>query len=51
MYEAAEVAAALAGGLEDWSDFGIILTLLFLNAIIGFAEEHNAGSCVLIYLV
>jgi len=30
-----EVAAVLAGAVEDWEDFGIILTLLLVNASIG----------------
>jgi len=30
-----EVAAVLAGAVEDWEDFSIILTLLFVNASIG----------------
>jgi len=37
-----EVAAILAGAVEDWEDFGIILALLFVNATIGFAEEWKA---------
>jgi H+-transporting ATPase len=37
-----EVAAILAGAVEDWEDFAIILALLLVNATIGFAEEWKA---------
>ena len=41
-----EAAALLAAGLEDWIDFGIILGLLFLNALVGAIQEHWAGNTV-----
>lgn len=41
-----EAAAILAAGLEDWIDFGIIIGLLVLNAVIGFTQEFQAGSIV-----
>jgi H+-transporting ATPase len=37
-----EVAAVLAGAVEDWEDFAIILCLLIVNATIGFFEESKA---------
>jgi len=37
-----EVAAVLAGAVEDWEDFSIILGLLLVNASIGFYEESKA---------
>ena len=37
-----EVAAVLAGAVEDWGGFGIILALPFINAPIGFLEEWKA---------
>lgn len=36
----------LAGGLQDWIDFGIICALLLLNALVGFGQEYHAGNIV-----
>lgn len=41
-----QIAIILAGGLRDWIDFGIICALLLLNAIVGFAQEYQAGNIV-----
>ncbi|KAK7204483.1 hypothetical protein BZA70DRAFT_193760 [Myxozyma melibiosi] len=41
-----EAAAALAAGLQDWVDFGVISALLLLNACVGFVQEYQAGSIV-----
>jgi H+-transporting ATPase len=41
-----EVAALIAGIVEDWIDFGIILALLLINACIGFFEEAKAESAL-----
>ncbi|RKP39492.1 H(+)-ATPase [Dimargaris cristalligena] len=41
-----EVACILSGVVQDWLDFGIILGLLILNAIIGFVEEARAESAL-----
>ena len=41
-----EAAAILSGALQDWTDFGIITALLFVNAFIGFIEEARAESAV-----
>lgn len=41
-----QAAAVLAGYLGDWVDFGIILSLLMLNALVGFFQEFKAGSVV-----
>ncbi|KAJ5887553.1 hypothetical protein N7495_007594 [Penicillium taxi] len=41
-----EVSAVLAAGLEDWIDFGVILGLLLLNAVVGFVQEYHAGNIV-----
>ena len=43
MIEAAVVLSAVA---RHWPDFGIILTLLLANALVGFWEEHQAGSAI-----
>ncbi len=43
MIEAAVILSAVA---RHWPDFGIILLLLFANAIVGFWEEHQAGNAI-----
>lgn len=49
MEAAAIVAIVLSNGQgspPDWEDFCGIIILLFVNASIGFYEEHNAGNAV-----
>jgi H+-transporting ATPase len=41
-----EIACVVAGALEDWPDFGILLFVLILNAAIGFHEEMKAENCL-----
>jgi len=41
-----EVAVILSGAVRHWPDFGIILVLLFANAIIGYWEEREAGNAI-----
>ncbi len=41
-----EVAAVLSALVRHWADFGIILALLIVNAIVGFWEEFQAGNTV-----
>jgi H+-transporting ATPase len=41
-----EVAALLSGLARHWEDLGIILTLLIVNAIVGFWEEYQAGNAI-----
>ncbi|KAI8872980.1 H(+)-ATPase [Ramicandelaber brevisporus] len=41
-----EVACILSAVVQDWLNFGIILGLLFVNAIIGFVEEARAESAL-----
>ncbi|HVP16233.1 MAG TPA: plasma-membrane proton-efflux P-type ATPase [candidate division Zixibacteria bacterium] len=43
MIEAAVVMSAI---LQHWPDFGIIFTLLLVNAVVGFWQEHNAGNAI-----
>jgi H+-transporting ATPase len=43
MIEAAVILSAVA---RHWPDFGIILLLLLANAMVGFWEEHQAGSAI-----
>jgi H+-transporting ATPase len=40
------VAAILSGVLRHWPDLGVILALLVMNAVVGFREEHQAGSAI-----
>lgn len=41
-----ELAVALAGGLRDWIDFGVIIAILLLNAFVGWYQEKQAGDIV-----
>ena len=41
-----EVAAVLSAVVRHWEDFVIILTLLLMNAGVGFWEEFQAGNAV-----
>jgi H+-transporting ATPase len=41
-----EIAAALSAAVRHWPDFGIILVLLVMNAIVGFWEEYQANNTV-----
>ncbi|KAI9011798.1 hypothetical protein DFJ74DRAFT_645691 [Hyaloraphidium curvatum] len=41
-----EIAVVIAAVVQDWIDVGIILGVLFINAIIGFVEEAKAESAL-----
>ncbi|OZJ01961.1 hypothetical protein BZG36_05130 [Bifiguratus adelaidae] len=41
-----EIACIIAAVVGDWIDFGIILGLLLINALIGFIEESKAESAL-----
>ncbi|HVU10534.1 MAG TPA: plasma-membrane proton-efflux P-type ATPase [Phototrophicaceae bacterium] len=41
-----EVAAVLSAVVQHWEDFAIILTLLIVNALVGWSEEHKAGNAI-----
>lgn len=41
-----EIAALLALGLQDWTDFGVIVGILLLNAFVGFYQEKQAADIV-----
>lgn len=41
-----ELAVALAGGLRDWIDLGVICGILMLNAFVGWYQEKQAGDIV-----
>jgi H+-transporting ATPase len=43
MIEAALIMSAI---IQRWTDFGIILTLLMMNAVVGFWQEHKAGNAI-----
>ena len=41
-----EAAVILSLIVKDWIDFGIILTLLLVNAVVGFWEEFQADNAI-----
>ena len=41
-----EAAAVLSAVVRHWEDFAIILTLLLMNAGVGFWEEFQAGNAI-----
>ena len=41
-----EVAVILSALVKHWADFGIIMTLLVVNACVGFWEEYQAGNAI-----
>jgi len=41
-----EIAAVLSLAVRHWADFGIIITLLIFNALVGFWQEYQAGNAV-----
>lgn len=41
-----ELAALLSGFLERWPDFILILSLLCINALLGFFHEYKADSAI-----
>lgn len=41
-----EVAVILSAIIQHWADFGIILTLLVLNAVVGFWQENKASNAI-----
>jgi H+-transporting ATPase len=41
-----EAAVVMSAVIQHWPDFGIILTLLMVNAIVGSWQEHKAGNAI-----
>ncbi|HUC48079.1 MAG TPA: plasma-membrane proton-efflux P-type ATPase [Xanthobacteraceae bacterium] len=41
-----EIAAVLSGALRHWNDLAIILTMLFINAGVGFWQEFKADNAI-----
>jgi H+-transporting ATPase len=41
-----EIAVILSAVVGHWADFAIILTLLVVNALVGFWEEYQAGNAI-----
>lgn len=41
-----EIAALLSVLVEHWADLAIILTLLLVNAVVGFWEEYQADNAI-----
>jgi H+-transporting ATPase len=41
-----EAAAVISAVIHHWEDFYIIFTLLVINAVVGFRQEHNADNAI-----
>lgn len=41
-----EIAVLLSAGLREWIDFGVIIGILMLNAIVGWYQEKQAADVV-----
>jgi H+-transporting ATPase len=41
-----EIAAGLSAAVQRWEDFGIIFSLLLINALVGFWQEHKADNAI-----
>jgi H+-transporting ATPase len=41
-----EAAVIMSAAIQRWPDFAIILTLLMVNAVVGFWQEHKAGNAI-----
>lgn len=41
-----EIAVLIAAGLRDWVDFGVIIAILLLNAMVGWYQEKQAADVV-----
>jgi H+-transporting ATPase len=41
-----EAAIIMSAVIQHWPDFGIIFTLLMMNAVVGFWQEHKAGNAI-----
>jgi H+-transporting ATPase len=41
-----EIAVVLSALVQHWADFGIILALLLMNAVVGFWEEYQAAGAI-----
>ncbi len=41
-----EAAAGLSVAIQHWEDFAIISTLLVVNAVVGFWQEHKADNAI-----
>jgi H+-transporting ATPase len=41
-----EAAVIMSAVIQRWPDFAIIFTLLMINAIVGFWQEHKAGNAI-----
>jgi H+-transporting ATPase len=41
-----EAAAGLSIAIQHWEDFAIIFTLLLVNSVVGFWQEHKADNAI-----
>jgi len=41
-----ETAALLSAAVRHWEDFGIVVAMLLMNAVVGFWQEHKADNAI-----
>ncbi len=41
-----DAAVVLSAIIQRWEDFAIIFTLLIVNAVVGFWQEHKADNAI-----
>jgi H+-transporting ATPase len=41
-----EIAAVLSAVIQRWEDFAVIFSLLLVNAVVGFWQEHKASNAI-----
>ena len=41
-----EIAAILSAVVHHWADFGIIIVMLLINAVVGFWQEYQADNAI-----
>ncbi|HSD58820.1 MAG TPA: HAD-IC family P-type ATPase, partial [Methanotrichaceae archaeon] len=41
-----EIAAVLSAVIQHWEDFAVIFSLLLVNAVVGFWQEHKASNAI-----
>ena len=41
-----EAAAVISAAIHHWEDFYVIFTLLVINAVVGFRQEHSADNAI-----
>ncbi|MCD6293514.1 MAG: plasma-membrane proton-efflux P-type ATPase [Deltaproteobacteria bacterium] len=41
-----EIAAILSAAVHHWADFGIVVLMLLINAVVGFWQEYKADNAI-----